>query len=50
MKKIVRGTAVFVGAVAAIHHFAPTLHERMMKKCHDMMSQTSGCPPMDKAA
>lgn len=50
MKKIVTGVAVVAGSVAALRRFAPTLHERAMKKCHDMMSRQGGFPPMDKAA
>lgn len=50
MKKIAAGVAVLAGTVAALRRFAPTLHERAMAKCHDMMSRQGGCPPMDKAA
>jgi hypothetical protein len=44
MKKIIVGAAVVVGAVATLRRFAPELHERAMKKCHEMMSH-QGCPP-----
>lgn len=50
MKKIVAGVAVLAGTVAAVRRYAPTLHERALAKCHDMMSRQGGCPPTDKAA
>jgi hypothetical protein len=44
MKKIIFGAAVVAGAVASLRRFAPALHERAMRKCHDMMRH-QGCPP-----
>ncbi len=50
MKKVVIGAAVSVGAVAALRRFAPTLHERAMQKCQQLMSHQGGCPPTGTAA
>lgn len=49
MKKVITGAAVLIGAVAALHHYAPELHKRAMTKCHEMMTRQGGCPPMEKA-
>jgi hypothetical protein len=39
MKKMIIGAAVFVAALAAARRFGPTIHERAMNKCHQMMSK-----------
>ena len=39
MKKVIIGGAVFVAAVAALRRIAPAVHERAMKKCHQMMGK-----------
>ncbi len=38
-KKMIIGAAVFAAALAALRRFAPAIHERAMKKCHQMMSK-----------
>lgn len=39
MKKLIVATAAFAVALAALRRFAPELHERGMKKCHEMMTK-----------
>jgi len=55
MKKMIIGAAVFAAALAALRRFGSAIHERAMKKCHQMMSkcqemfgQQAG-PPADMA-
>ena len=39
MKKVIIGAAVFAAALAGARRFGPTLAERGMNKCHQMMSK-----------
>ena len=39
MKKMIIGAAVLVAALAAARRFGPTIHQRAMTKCHQMMSK-----------
>jgi hypothetical protein len=49
MKKGITGAVVVIGGVAALRRFGPTIEQRAMKRCHDMMAQHGGCP-MNQAA
>lgn len=49
MRKVITGAVVVIGGVAALRRFGPTIEQRAMRKCHDMMAQHGGCP-MEKAA
>lgn len=40
MKKMIIGTAVFVGALAALRRLGPALGERAMRRCHEMFGRT----------
>ena len=39
MKKMIIGAAVSAAALAALRRFGPAIHERGMKKCHEMMNR-----------
>ncbi len=39
MKKVIIGAAVSAAALAALRRFGPAIHERGMKKCHEIMNR-----------
>jgi hypothetical protein len=39
MKKTIIGAAVFAAALAALHRFAPAIHQAAMNKCRQMISK-----------
>jgi hypothetical protein len=39
MIKMITGAAVFAAALAGLRRFGPAIHERAMKKCHQMMGK-----------